>query len=113
MVSPFHKLLATALRNAKKAADNQIIKTKQLSRFDRELLIKTNCLQKIIRGWYLFCTPGTDPGESTPWYASFWDFVRLYLTERFGNNYCLAAEASIHGNITAFSKLIVDELKSA
>lgn len=95
MAQPFHKLLATSLRNAKKAANHQIIKTDQLSRIDRERLLKANCLQKIIRGWYLFCTPGTDPGESTPWYASFWDFVRLYLTEKFGNDYCLAPEASL------------------
>ena len=83
MAQPFHKLLAASLRNAKKIANHQIIKTDQLSRIDRERLLKANCLQKIIRGWYLFCTPGTYPGESTPWYASFWDFVRLYLTEKF------------------------------
>lgn len=95
MAQPFHKLLAASLRNAKRIADHQVIKTEQLSRVDRERLIKANCLQKIVRGWYLFCTPGTEPGESTPWYASFWDFVRLYLTERFGNDYCLSPEASI------------------
>jgi Fic family protein len=96
MAQPFHKLLATSLRNAKKAANHQIIKTAQLSRLDRERLIKADCLQKIVRGWYLFCAPGTDSGESTPWYPSFWDFVRLYLAERFGTNYCLSPEASIN-----------------
>lgn len=95
MAQPFHKHLATSLRNAKKAANHHIIKTNQLSRVDRERLLKANCLKKIIRGWYLFCTPVTNPGESTPWYASFWDFVRLYLTEKFGNDYCLAPEASL------------------
>lgn len=95
MAQPFHKLLAASLRNAKKAADHQIIKSEQLSRIDRERLIKADCLQKIVRGWYLFCTPGTDQGESTLWYASFWDFVRLYLTERFGKDYCLTPEASL------------------
>jgi hypothetical protein len=89
MAQPFHKLLASSLRNAKKAADHQIIKSSRLSRVDRERLIKAGCLQQIIRGWYLFCTPGTDLGESTPWYANFWDFVRLYLNERFADNYCL------------------------
>jgi Fic family protein len=95
MAQPFHKLLATSLRNAKKKAKHQIIKTEQLSRLDRERLIRAGYLQKIIRGWYLFCKPGTDPGENTPWYASFWDFIRLYLTERFDEDYCLSPEASI------------------
>ena len=96
MAQPFHKLLAASLRNAKQAAGHQIIRSEQLSRINRERLIKADCLQKIVRGWYLFCTPGTDPGESAPWYASFWDFVRLYLTERFGKDYCLSPEASLN-----------------
>jgi len=95
MAQSFHKLLATSLHKAKKVADHQIIKSAQLSRVDRERLIKAGCLQKIVRGWYLFCAPNTIPGESTAWYASFWDFARLYLTERFGKNYCLSPEASL------------------
>ena len=95
MAQPFHRLLAASLRKTKKVAQHQIIKTDQLSRTDRERLLKANYLQKIVRGWYLFCTPGTDPGESTSWYASFWDFIRMYLTERFDNDYCLSSESSI------------------
>jgi Fic family protein len=95
MAQPFHKLLATSMSNAKQVARHQIIKTEDLSRLDRERLIRAGCLQKIVRGWYLFCKPGTDDGESTAWYASFWNFIRLYLEERFNENYCLSPEASM------------------
>lgn len=95
MAKPFHQLLADALRTAKKAANHQIIRSAQLSRVDRERLLKAGCLQKIVRGWYLFCPPHANPGESTPWYASFWDFVRLYLQNRFDEDYCFSAEASM------------------
>lgn len=95
MAQPFHQLLAVSLRKAKKVSDHQIIRSEQLQRIDRERLMKAGCLQKIVRGWYLLCPPHTDPGESTPFYSSFWDFVRLYLKNRFGENYCLSPEASM------------------
>jgi len=95
MATPFHTLLANSLKNAKKIAQHHIIKSSELSRLDRERLLKADCLYKIVKGWYLLCPSHTNIGESTPWYASFWDFLRIYLTDRFGEQYCLSPEASM------------------
>jgi len=71
-----------------------IVLSRDISKVDRERLVKAKWLLPIIRGWYMLCQPMVD-GESTAWYASFWDFVSFYLTERFGENYCLAPDSSI------------------
>jgi Fic family protein len=95
MAKQFNQLLASSLYLAKNVAVQQIIRSSRLARNDRERLLQAGYLQKIVRGWYLFCTPQAEDGESTPWYASFWDFIHLYLQDRFGQDYCLSAEASL------------------
>ena len=37
-----------------------------------------------MKGWYIASRPDETAGDSTPWYASFWDFCAAYLTDRFG-----------------------------
>lgn len=39
--------------------------------------------------------PDVAMGDTTAWYANFWDFVHVYLNHRFGENYCLSAESSL------------------
>lgn len=95
MASSFHQLLAVSLQKAKAVADQHIVQSAQLQRVDRERLIKGGCLQKIVRGWYLLCPPNTLPGESTLWHANFWDFIRVYLQQRFASDYYLSAESSM------------------
>src|ERR1039458_3021502 len=52
-------------------------------------------LQEICKGWYLLSRPVEKPGDSTAWYAAFWDFLSVYLEDRFGTDYCLSAASSI------------------
>lgn len=72
-----------------------VIRSEQMSRGDRELLVKAGWLQEIIKGWYLLVRPGVGPGDSSAWYASFWDFLRIYLAHHYGSDYCLSAENSL------------------
>lgn len=95
---PTPTLIAAALSRAKTQADKrhtQIIKSDELSRTDREILLATGWLQEIIRGWYMLVRPDAATGDTAAWYANFWDFVRIYLETRFGDDYCLAAEPSL------------------
>ncbi|WP_430612942.1 Fic family protein [Flavobacterium sp. JP2137] len=65
-----------------------------ISRTHRERLVKKGFLREVMRGWYIPARPDETPGESTSWYASYWTFIGAYLTERFGENWCLSPEES-------------------
>ena len=91
-----------ALSRVHKAAKRHIVRSEDISREDREMLVHDRWLQPIARGWYLLVRPDVPPGESFPWYASFWDFLGLYLRDLYGDRYCLSAENSLdlHVNST-------------
>ena len=75
------------------------IRSRDLSRTHRERLLANGFLRVVIKGWYVASRPDEAAGDSTPWYASFWDFCAAYLNERFGDEWCLSPEQSLwfHG----------------
>lgn len=90
--------IADALLRAKKVTQKRnanIVQSNEIKRADRELLLRTHWLQEIIKGWYMLTRPDTATNDSAAWYANFWDFLRVYLRERFGNKYCLSPESSL------------------
>lgn len=91
--------LADALERATESARKGVVQSAALRRTDRELLLQGGYLQEIFKGWYFLGRPGFQPGESTAWYATFWDFLAVYLAERFGDDYCLSAVASLDVHI--------------
>src|SRR3990167_8383881 len=96
------KKIANALRRVKTAADRHnamIVMGRDMRRADRELLMQSGWLLRIVQGWYLLTRPDIHPGDSASWYANFWDFLRIYLQERFGTHYCLSAETSLELHI--------------
>ena len=96
MVTPSEKLVES-LEVLKSLQDQEIvaIRSRDLSRTHRERLIKNGFLQEVIKGWYIPTRPEESAGESTSWYASFWDFCASYLESRFGTDWCLSAEQSL------------------
>jgi hypothetical protein len=87
--------LANSLDRVNAVQKDGIVRSTDLSRTDRERLIKSGFLTETIKGWLLVTNPGAPAGDSTSWYASFWSFVGQYLENRFGDGYCLAPEPSI------------------
>lgn len=71
------------------------IRASDLTRVHRERLLKNGFIREVMKGWYIPIRPDGPAGESTDWYASFWPFCAAYLTERFGEDWCLGAEHSI------------------
>lgn len=71
------------------------IQSKELSRTHRERLLINGFLQEVIKGWYIPAKPDEKKGESTAWYASFWNFCASYLNERFNDKWCLSPEQSL------------------
>ena len=70
-----------------------------LSRTHRERLVESGFLREVVRGWYVASRPDESAGDSTAWYASFWQFCAAYLSGRFGAAWCLSPEQSLllHG----------------
>jgi hypothetical protein len=71
------------------------VRSSDLSRTHRERLLKNGFLQEVMKGWYIPARPDERAGESTAWYASYWDFCAAYLNERFGEQWCLSPEQSL------------------
>lgn len=93
--------LADALQRATAIARKHVVKSVLLKRAERELLTERGYLQEIFKGWYLLSRPVDKEGESTAWYGVFWDFLSVYLEDRFGTDYCLSAGSSIDVHIGA------------
>lgn len=56
----------------------------EFSRTDREQLLGHGFLRQVMKGWLLSSGPDTLPGDTAPWYASFWEFCSRYCPDRFG-----------------------------
>lgn len=91
--------LADALDRASRVAGGgHVLRSGDLARTDREKLERAGWLMRLMKGWYLL-VPGGAVGDSTPYYACYWEFVRRYLENRFGSDYCLSAEASLRRHL--------------
>src|SRR6266567_3795223 len=112
MATPQEKL-AESLEALKALQDKRIvaIRASDLSRTHRQRLLKNGFIQEVMKGWYIAAKPDERVGDSTAWYASFWNFCAAYLQTRFGKkNWCLSPEQSlsIHsGNLTIPGQLVV------
>ena len=73
----------------------RVFKSEDLSRTHRERLVKNGFLQEVMKGWLISSSPGTRAGDSTPWYASFWEFCERYCNDRFGDEWHLSPEQSL------------------
>lgn len=96
MASPSEKL-AESLGVLKKLQDKGVVavRSADLSRTHLERLKKNGFLAGVMKGWYIPSNPDEREGETTGWYASYWDFCAAYLEERFGPQWCLSPEQSL------------------
>ncbi len=111
MATPSEKL-AQSLEalHALQARGLVAIRSGDLTRTHRERLLKGGFLQEVMKGWYIPSRPDDPTGESTAWYASYWDFCAAYLNERFAKDWSLSPEQSLllhAGNRTVPRQLLV------
>jgi Fic family protein len=116
MATPSEKL-AAALEKLKNLQDQRVvgIKSSHLNRKDRELLIQHGFIREVVKGWYISVPHDEPQGDSTSWFTSFWEFCGQFLTDRYGENYCISAEQSLmlHARNNAVpQQLIVRSSKS-
>jgi fido (protein-threonine AMPylation protein) len=96
MAAPNEKLAAslTALQILQKNG-NRVFQSQDLSRTDRERLLQNGFVLEVMKGWLISASPGASDGDSTPWYASFWEFCARYCSVRFGDDWYLSPEQSL------------------
>jgi len=110
MAAPNEKLAASldALK-ALQQGGRRVFRSDDLSRVHRERLVANGFLQEVMKGWLISSSPSTRAGDSTPWYASFWEFCARYCDDRFGEEWHLSAEQSLwlHGERTVIPEQVV------
>lgn len=96
MAAPREKLAESldALRALQKGG-RRVFRSAELSRVHRERLVANGFLQDVMKGWLISSGPSARPGDSTPWYASFWEFCACYCNDRFGDDWHLSPELSL------------------
>lgn len=96
MPTPNEKLARSlaALQELQKGG-RRVFKSDDLSRTHRERLLQNGFVQEVIRAWLISSSPSTRAGDSTPWYASFWEFCARYCEDRFGDDWHLSPEQSL------------------
>lgn len=96
MTQPSEKLAIFLERLRELQEDGRrIFRSDDFSREQREVLLETGWLHQVIKGWLMSASPETDPVDTTPWYASFWEFCARYCTHRFGDQWHLSPRHSL------------------
>ncbi|MDE0478055.1 MAG: Fic family protein [Gammaproteobacteria bacterium] len=96
MATPSDKLADSleVLRNLQKERV-PAIRSADLSRTHRERLVRNGFLKEVVKGWYISTRPDEIEGESTAWYAGYWQFCAAYLNHWKNEDWCLTPEQSV------------------
>jgi fido (protein-threonine AMPylation protein) len=110
-MAPPHEKLADAL-DALKALQKdgrRAFRSSEIRRAHRERLVQNGFLREVIKGWLISTGPQANDGDTTPWYASFWEFCARYCQERFGAEWYISPEQSllIHAEATAIPPQVI------
>jgi len=86
-----------------------VFRSGEFGRTHRERLLRSGFLQEVIRGWLISISPDTREGDSTPWFASFWEFCARYCRERYGTDWHLSPEQSLllHAGNTVIPRQVI------
>jgi len=96
MATPNEKLAESLdVLKALQQGGRRVFRSDDLSRVHRERLVENGFLQEVMKGWLISSSPSAREGDSTPWYASFWEFCARYCSERFGDEWHLSPEQSL------------------
>jgi fido (protein-threonine AMPylation protein) len=110
-MAPLHQKLATSLEKLKglQSDGRHVFQSGEFSRIERERLIGQGFLCEVMKGWLISSAPNLDPGDTTPWFASFWEFCARYCNARFGKHWHLSPEQSLllHAEDTVIPRQVI------
>lgn len=96
MPTPNEKLAASlAVLQELQKGGRRVFQSKEFTKLHRGRLHRNGFLQEVMKGWLISSSPSAREGDSTPWYASFWEFCALYCNDRFGDEWHLSPEQSL------------------
>ncbi|MGH6895827.1 MAG: Fic family protein [Geminicoccaceae bacterium] len=96
MATPNEKVAASLAQLQELQKDGRrVFRANELGRVHRERLLRQGFAREVMKGWLISAGPGAAPGDSTPWFASFWEFCARYARERFGERWHLSPEQSL------------------
>lgn len=108
---PVNEKLAASLEILKELQEDgqRIFQSSELSRTHRDRLKRAGFVAPVIKGWWMAANPAVRPGDTTAWYASFWEFCARYSSSRFGEAWHLSPEISllIHAEATDVPRQVV------
>ncbi len=111
MAAPNEKLSASLaqLRKLQGRRRRQVFRSGELTRVHRERLVRNGFLRGVMKGWLISCSPDAAPGDTTPWFSSFWEFCAAYCTARFGTDWHLSPEQSLllHAEHTVIPRQVI------
>lgn len=89
--------LAAALAELRGLHHNErrVFRSNEFSRTARERLLGAGFVRSVIKGWLIASPSDAGPGDTTAWFASFWEFCGRYCHERFGERWYLSPEQSL------------------
>ena len=94
MATPNAKLATSlAALQSIQHGERRVFRSSEITRVHRERLLQNGFLQEVMKGWIIY--PSSRAGDSTPWYASFWEFCACFCQERFGEEWHLSPEQSL------------------
>ena len=109
--------LASALKTLKRLHDKgkNVFKTSDIRKEALEIAKSNGFLKEYLKGWYYFCPPGEDAGDSAIWNVTWKEFVAAYCQHRFKNEWYLAPELSllIHSRSTISPIQVIVHAKNA
>jgi fido (protein-threonine AMPylation protein) len=96
-MAPLHEKLATSLEKLRRLQNDgrHVFRSQEFTRADRERLLNQGFLREVVKGWVISTSPGSAPTDTTPWFASFWEFCARYCDYRFGSDWHLSPEQSL------------------
>jgi hypothetical protein len=93
MPTPNEKLAESlAALQALQKGGRRVFQSRELSRTHRERLLRNGFVREVMKGWLMSSSPSARAGDSTPWYASFWEFCASYCRDRFDDAWHLSPE---------------------
>lgn len=110
VATPSEKLAASLAKlQEQQTGGRRVFRSRTFSRVHRERLIAQGFLREVAKGWLMASSPDAGPMDSTPWYASFWQFCAAYCGERFGDDWHLSPEQSVllHAESTTIPQQVI------